>query len=73
MPLIITNDYDSYLELSEETEEESDTKSASRDETDEVSQPPCYITLTKLLSQSSESESDEEKPKTQFRPVFVPK
>lgn len=41
------NDYDSHLEPSEETGEESDEKDP--DETDEVCQPPYYISLTKRL------------------------
>jgi microfibrillar-associated protein 1 len=41
--LIIINDYENYLEISEETGEESDAKASSRDETDDVCQPPSYI------------------------------
>jgi microfibrillar-associated protein 1 len=46
---IITNDHENYPELSEESGEESDAKASSRDETDEVCQPPSYISLTKRL------------------------
>jgi microfibrillar-associated protein 1 len=46
---IITNDYDNYPELSEETGEESDAKASSQDVTDEVCQPPSYMSLTKRL------------------------
>jgi hypothetical protein len=41
--LIVINDYENYLEISEETGEESDAKASSRDETDDVCQPPSYI------------------------------
>lgn len=49
-PRSLPTDYDNHLEQSEETEEETDTNAASQSETDEVSQFPCYISLTKRLS-----------------------
>jgi hypothetical protein len=38
-PPIINDNYDNHLELSEEPEEETDAKTVSPGETDEVSQP----------------------------------
>jgi len=45
-PPIITDNYDSHLELSEATEEETDAKTANQGETDEVSQ--LYVILLSL-------------------------
>lgn len=74
-PSIITNIVHTYAEeLSEETEEETDTK--GQVESDEVcrlnSGTPLSL-IDHFKSSEFESEEEEEKPKAQFRPVFVPK
>jgi hypothetical protein len=63
-----------YLELSE-TEEESDEKAASQGESDQVcwSSYDTYPIQRHYKSSEYDSESEEEKPKLQFRPVFIPK
>ena len=76
-PSIITNIVDNYTEeLSEETEEETDEKAAGQVESDEVCRlntgTPISL-IDRFKSSEYESESAEEKPKAQFRPVFVPK
>lgn len=63
--------------LSEEEEEEEEGEDAKAE--DEVCSVASYVFQLSVLIQSSEyesgseEESEEEKPKLQFRPVFVPK
>jgi hypothetical protein len=53
-PPIIADDYDNRIELSEEMEEETDAKTASQGETDDVSQPYVIMLLSlKRLSYDS--------------------